>query len=183
MSVEKYGWAIQRSLFAWTNQESTFSPTHKNSKMFSITSKYFSFFNNTPPACWVAHITRDFLTCYSCSRLKQTMNCGKYMTDWLLNVHRDLINYCGKNVNEKWKSVKSLSLMWGFLITMNFRVQQLAYVAYIHTPNFIGICMILDIHTFRHTLIFSLRFFKVFKIFLALTILYCLKTYCYIFDL
>ena len=108
MSVEKYGWAIQRSLFAWTNQKSTFSPTHKNSKMFSITSKYFSFFNNTPPACWVTHITRDFLTCYSCSRLKQTMNCGKYMTDWLLNVHRDLINYCGKNVNEKWKSVKSL---------------------------------------------------------------------------
>ena len=35
--------------------------------MFNITSKYFSFFNNKPPAGWVAHITRNFLTCYSCS--------------------------------------------------------------------------------------------------------------------
>ena len=35
--------------------------------MFNITSKYFSFFNNKPPASWVTHITRDFLTCYSCS--------------------------------------------------------------------------------------------------------------------
>ena len=35
--------------------------------MFNITSKYFNFFNNKPPASWVAHITRDFLTCYSCS--------------------------------------------------------------------------------------------------------------------
>ena len=35
--------------------------------MFSITSKYFSIFNNKPPASWVAHVTRDFLTCYSCS--------------------------------------------------------------------------------------------------------------------
>ena len=34
--------------------------------MFNITSKYFSFFNNKPPASWIAHITRDFLTCYSC---------------------------------------------------------------------------------------------------------------------
>ena len=35
------------------------------SKMFNITSKYFSFFNNKPTASWVDHITRDFLTCYS----------------------------------------------------------------------------------------------------------------------
>ena len=34
--------------------------------MFNITSKYCSIFNNKPPASWVAHITRDFLTCYSC---------------------------------------------------------------------------------------------------------------------
>ena len=34
---------------------------------FNITSKYFSFFNNKTPASWVAQITRDFLTCYSCS--------------------------------------------------------------------------------------------------------------------
>ena len=34
--------------------------------MFNITSKYFSFFNNKPPASRVAHITRDFLACYFC---------------------------------------------------------------------------------------------------------------------
>ena len=44
MLVEKYGWAIQKSLFAETNQDSTFSHTR------GITSKYFSFFNNKPPA-------------------------------------------------------------------------------------------------------------------------------------
>ena len=44
-----------------------FNFTKKNSKKFNITSIYFSMFNNKPPASWVAHITRDFLTCYSCS--------------------------------------------------------------------------------------------------------------------
>ena len=67
MLVEKYGWAIQKSLFAETNQNSTFSHTRENSKMFNITSKYFTFFNNKPPTSWVTHITRGFLTCYSCS--------------------------------------------------------------------------------------------------------------------
>ena len=50
MLSEKYGWAIQKSLFAQTNQDSTFYRTCENSKMFNITSKYFSFFNNKPPA-------------------------------------------------------------------------------------------------------------------------------------
>ena len=66
MLVEKYGWAIEKSSFGETNQYSTFSDTRKNSKMFNITSKYFSFFNNKPSASWVAYITRDFLACYSC---------------------------------------------------------------------------------------------------------------------
>ena len=44
-----------------------FSHTRENSKMFNITSKHFSFFNNKPPESWAACITRDFLTCYSCS--------------------------------------------------------------------------------------------------------------------
>ena len=43
MSVKKYGQAIHKSLFALTNQDSTFSYTRENSKVFSITSKYFSF--------------------------------------------------------------------------------------------------------------------------------------------
>ena len=67
MLVKKYGYTIQQSLFAWTNQDSTFSHTRENSKMFNITSKNFSFFKNKPPVSWVAHITRNFFTCYSCS--------------------------------------------------------------------------------------------------------------------
>ena len=67
MLAEKYGWAIQKNLFAQTNQDSTFSHTRENSKMLNITSNYFSFFNNKPPPISVAHITKDFLTCYSCS--------------------------------------------------------------------------------------------------------------------
>ena len=43
MTIEKYGWAIQKHLFAQTNQDSTFSHTRHNSEMFNITSKYFSF--------------------------------------------------------------------------------------------------------------------------------------------
>ena len=46
MLVEKCGWAIQKSLFAQTNQDSTFYHIRENSKMFNIPSKYFSFFSN-----------------------------------------------------------------------------------------------------------------------------------------
>ena len=67
MSVKKYGWAIQKGLFALTNQDCTFSQTRDNSKIFKATSKYFSFFNKKPCANWVAHMTNDFLKCYSCS--------------------------------------------------------------------------------------------------------------------
>ena len=50
MLVEKYGWAIQKSLFASTNQDSTLPHSRKNSKLFNITSEYSGFFNNKPPA-------------------------------------------------------------------------------------------------------------------------------------
>ena len=43
MLGEKYGWAIQKSLFAETNQDCTFSHTSENLKMFNVTSKYFTF--------------------------------------------------------------------------------------------------------------------------------------------
>ena len=36
MSVEKYGWVTQMTLFACTNQDSTFSHTRENSKNFNI---------------------------------------------------------------------------------------------------------------------------------------------------
>ena len=63
------------------------------------------------------------------------------------------------------------------------RVQQLKYVAYVRTPNFIGMRMILDLRSLTCKLIFSLSFFTASKIFLVHIILYSLKTYRYIFDL
>ena len=36
------------NLFAKTNQDSTVSYTQNNSKLFNLTLKYFSIFNNTP---------------------------------------------------------------------------------------------------------------------------------------
>ena len=50
MSIKKYGWAVQKRLIAQTNQDSTFSRTCENSKMFNMTLKYFSFSNNKTPA-------------------------------------------------------------------------------------------------------------------------------------
>ena len=62
MAVKKYGWATQKSLSSQTNQDSTFSHTCENSKIFYklyffeyfkfkfITSEYFSFFNTKPTA-------------------------------------------------------------------------------------------------------------------------------------
>ena len=70
MLLEKYYWAIQKTLFVLINQHSTFSHTREYSKMFNITSKYFKFFNNKPPASLVTLITRVFFACYS--RLRMT---------------------------------------------------------------------------------------------------------------
>ena len=99
MLVEKYGWTIQKSLFAWTNQDFIFSHTSENTKIFNITSKYFSFFNNKPPVGWVAHIARDFLTCYSYlyyssmhpAKVDRLVN--EKNTAFLEN-HINLANYC-----------------------------------------------------------------------------------------
>ena len=51
------------------------------SKMFNITSKYFSVFNNKSPASWVAHITMDFLTCYSCSHYSFRLRFNSFMKE------------------------------------------------------------------------------------------------------
>ena len=55
------------------------------------------------------------------------------------------------------------------------RVQQWAYILYVHIPTFIGVHMISDISTLTRTLNFSLWFFKVFKIFLVLIIFLLFK--------
>ena len=66
------------------------SHTRENSKMFNITSKYFSFLNhNKPPESLVAHITRDFLTCYSCLYYNLMLLSTK---TYVLSTH--IVNYC-----------------------------------------------------------------------------------------
>ena len=50
-----------------------------------------------------------------------------------------------------------------YIVVNIIRVQQLAYVAYIHMPIFIGIHMIWDMHTMTCTVIFSLCLFEGFK--------------------
>ena len=46
MLVEKYGWAIQKSLFAQTNQDSTFCQTREDSKIFKgATKSYFTHYS------------------------------------------------------------------------------------------------------------------------------------------
>ena len=41
---------IHTNKCGWTNQDSAIFPTQENTKMFNITSKYFSIFNNVPLA-------------------------------------------------------------------------------------------------------------------------------------
>ena len=70
------------TLFYYLGQENWFMRTYlhktrfkilqllsraKIQKIFYITLKYFSILTIKLPANWVAHITRDFLICYSCS--------------------------------------------------------------------------------------------------------------------
>ena len=52
-----------------------FSQPREFKKLCSITSEYFSFFNNKPPVSWVVYVTRDFLRCYSCSYYT-SINCS-----------------------------------------------------------------------------------------------------------
>ena len=59
---------------------------------FKITSKYLSVFNNTPPASWVAHTTRDFLTCYSWSYYRSMI--------WFCRVGHSSVAICMKNIHQ-----------------------------------------------------------------------------------
>ena len=71
----------------------------KISKIFHINSKYFCLFNNMPLASWLAHITRDFLTCYSCSYYS-SMLLVKIWND-------DFLEYCPliRANFESWRNV------------------------------------------------------------------------------
>ena len=50
MLVEEYGWAIQKSYFHRPIKILHCIAIARIQKLFNITSKYFSFFNNKPPA-------------------------------------------------------------------------------------------------------------------------------------
>ena len=56
-----------RNMIGWFMKTYLHKPVPwEKSKMFNITWKYLSIFNNKPPTIRVAHVTRDFLTYYSC---------------------------------------------------------------------------------------------------------------------
>ena len=63
-------------------------------------------------------------------------------------------------IYENEGSNKEIFHKWYF---SELRVQQLAYVAYVSTPTFIGVRMILNMSTLTRTLIFSFWFFQIFQ--------------------
>ena len=67
----------------------TLSHIEEHSKMLNIISKYFSFFKSTPPTSWVAHITGDFHTCYSCLYYKSIVLLLplRNMIKWFMNTY------------------------------------------------------------------------------------------------
>ena len=97
--------------------------------MFNITSKYFSFFSNSPPASWVAHIARDFFTCYSCSYYSSMLRAKKGRPNIHYNENIDILpklphSYnvviaargqkyliLGDKLIRKWMKIKSKKLM------------------------------------------------------------------------
>ena len=84
---------------------------------------------------------------------------GQFLTISRLNISKLQI-FLKNRFHSKWRPYLVLT-----------RVRQLAYVAYVRTPTFNDVRMILDMGTLKLTLIFSLWLFKVFKIFLNLIIL------------
>ena len=77
----------------------------ENSKIFNVTSKYFSLFNNKLPASWARHITKDFLTCYFCSyyslviKTKLRSSCDKYYNKRIPYKYKKIIKQFSMNEN------------------------------------------------------------------------------------
>ena len=96
--------------------------------------------------------------------------------------------YCFTHVYHKWQSYDvwflrygaqetEFFVIWGHFLPFypnNNRVRQLTYITYIRMPNYVGIHMILDMHTLTSMLTFPRIIFKIFKKNLVL-MLYCLK--------
>ena len=52
--------------------------------MFNINLKYFSLFNNKPPASSLTHITKNFFACYSCSYYSHMFYVGSFPCKYLM---------------------------------------------------------------------------------------------------
>ena len=91
----------------------------KNSKMFNITLKYFIIFNNKPPASSVAHIARDFLTCYSCSYFS-SMVAIKKRTIVHINDYYNLFWSNCSGFNEVFTGINKSFLYDWWLISISF---------------------------------------------------------------
>ena len=101
--------------FALTNQDSTIFRTGEKSEMLNITSRYFSFFSNASPASWVPHITRDFVTCHSCSYYSSMPWANKSLWNWHLRV----ANSISENFVEFLLKFQYLSIKLRYLILQN----------------------------------------------------------------
>ena len=105
-------------------KKATFSHTRENSKMFNITSKYFSFLNNKPRVSWVAHKIRDFLTCYSSSYYNS-------MVEWS-NANDSIIKQGENDCALKVKVKKLNALKWIAILNiqgLNWVAKNKNYVA------------------------------------------------------
>ena len=89
--------------------------------MFNITSKYFSIFNNKPPASWVAHVTSDFLTCYSCLYYN-SMICLNITSDMVVLYENDALSILVLSTKKRYSSF----LKKGFIFEkIDFKVKLL----------------------------------------------------------
>ena len=93
--IKKHDWTIHESLCTWTNQDSVIFFIWENFKKFNITSKYFSIFSIEPAANWVAHIARDFITCYSCSYYSTMLQGLSFIISWteIYHYHNMLFHF------------------------------------------------------------------------------------------
>ena len=89
--------------------------------MFNLNSNHFNFFNNELPASWIAHIARDFLTCYSCSSYNSMMI---QISSSVSGTVVTLLVLISKG--DKFKSWRSVWEGWGIYSTCFFKAKNLS---------------------------------------------------------
>ena len=145
--------------------------------MFNITWKYLNSFNNKPPGSWVAHITRDFVTCYYCpyysSMVSVTIwgNSVKFINKWFFR----------KTVSNLTNGKEVYSRLQMQQIFLDAGLQQWEYCL---VPFFVFFCSSNSFsHIFKHVLwnVYESEFFEFAKLRnfppSCLTFLMCLRTY------